>query len=183
MGFLMGLIPGALKGLWNLGATWLDNKRNVAEIKGQLDLKKATLENELQLVSMQNSLEKAKQDGAWESIQAVNSNTSLKDEWWTLILSLPMFLVTISPLVDVLLAPGDYVPGSLLTAATAAVAAYDKFPDWYVVMVSVAIGAAFGVRIFDRFRSKDGRVVFVGNDPDSSRDRPPVKPKEDSPQP
>lgn len=182
MGFLMGLIPGALKGLWNLGATWLDNKRNVAEIKGQLELKKATLENELQLASMQHNLEKTKQDGAWESIQAANSNTSLKDEWWTFILSMPMFLVTISPLIDILLAPGDYVPGSLLRAATAAVAAYGDFPDWYVVMVSVAIGAAFGVRIFDRFRSQNGRVVFTGDSPDSGRDRPPVKAKDETSQ-
>lgn len=158
---LASLIPGALKGIWNLGSQWLENRRKISEAKGDLEAQKVTLSSQLEIARLQATVAKTEQDGAWENVQATNSNSSWKDEFWTLILALPMVLVTISPLVDMVMDPEPYQKGALITAAQTSLEAFNGFPDWYVLLISVAVGAAFGVRIWDRFRSERGRLVVA----------------------
>lgn len=171
--FLLNLIPGILKGAWNLGSQWLENKRLVSEAKGQIEAQKQLAQNQIDLARLQGSIEKAKQEGSWELSQSVNSAHSLKDELWTFILALPIFLVTISPIVDLIMSDGPYQQGSLVTAAVAAAKGYELFPDWYVYLVFVAVGSAFGVRIWDRFGgSSNGKTVIIRNtneDPQTPR--------------
>lgn len=161
---LASLIPGALKGVWNLGSQWFENRRKISEAKGELEAKKVELSSQLEIAKLQATVSKAEQDGAWENTQATNSNSSWKDEFWTLILALPMVLVTVSPLVDMIMDPEPYQKGALITAAQTSLKAFDAFPDWYVLLISVAVGAAFGVRIWDRFRSERGRLVVASGD-------------------
>lgn len=161
---LASLVPAALKGVWDLGGQWLENRRKISEAKGELEAKKTELTGRIELTRLESGIEKMKQDGAWESIQATNSGNSWKDELWTVILALPLVLVTISPLVDMWMDPEPYSQGALITATQTSLKALDSFPDWYVVLLFVAVGAAFGVRIWDRFRTQNGRLTFVGSD-------------------
>lgn len=169
---LASLIPGALKGIWNLGSQWLENRRKISEVKGDLEAKKVELSSQLEIAKLQATVAKTEQDGVWENTQATNSNNSWKDEFWTLILSLPMILVTVSPLIDMFMDPEPYQKGALIQAAMTSLAAFDKFPDWYVLLISVAVGAAFGVRVWDRFRASRGRLVITGGDNSGGRPEP-----------
>lgn len=169
---LASLIPGALKGVWNLGSQWFENRRKISEAKGELEAKKVELSSQLEIAKLQATVSKAEQDGAWENTQATNSSSSWKDEFWTLILALPMVLVTVSPLVDMIMDPEPYQKGALITAAQTSLKAFDAFPDWYVLLISVAVGAAFGVRIWDRFRSERGRLVVASGDGSGNAGQP-----------
>lgn len=179
---IAGLIPGALKGIWNLGSQWLENKRAVSEVKGQLDVKKFELSSQIELARLQASIEKTQQDGLWENTQAINSGSSWKDELWTIILSFPIITITLAPFIDLLMDPEPYKAGSLLLAVNASLKAFESAPEWYVVLLFVAVGSAFGVRIWERFSSKNGRLVFsggndTGNRPQSvpiNQDQPPA---------
>lgn len=175
---LASLIPGALKGVWNLGSQWFENRRKISEAKGELEAKKVELSSQLEIAKLQATVSKAEQDGTWENTQALNSNTSLKDEYWTAILSLPMLSITVSPFIDLLMDPEPYKSGDLIKATESSLMAFEKFPDWYVVLLFVAVGAAFGVRIWDKFRSSNGRIVFVGRD--DTRDGPQPAPVRDA---
>lgn len=67
----------------------------------------------------------------WESIQAENGKHSLKDEFWTLVLSIPLILCFIP----------DFVP-----YITAGFDALQSMPAFYQYWLGVAILSSFGVR-------------------------------------
>lgn len=170
MSWLITLIPDILKGVWSLGGQMVENMKNVSAAKADLESKKQSLLAELELTKLQSQVEKVKTDGSWELSQSEASSHSWKDEWWTLIISLPMVLITISPIVDVFMATGPYIPGSLAKAALEAAKAFDAFPDWYISVCYIAIGAAFGVRTWDRFSRRNGKLVLLGSGSQSSDD-------------
>lgn len=68
----------------------------------------------------------------WELIQAENGRYSWKDEYWTIILSLPLIGAFIPPLVPFIIAGFE---------------AIEKMPQFYQVWVGVAILTSFGVRL------------------------------------
>lgn len=67
----------------------------------------------------------------WERIQASNSATSWKDEWWTLLISLPVILAFIPQ-------AQPYVVEGWVALSTA--------PEWYRWALGASIGASFGIR-------------------------------------
>lgn len=71
----------------------------------------------------------------WESIQAESGRHSWKDEFWTLILAIPLVLCFFP----------DYVP--MVKNGFAALA---DMPDFYQYWLGVAILASFGVRLIKR---------------------------------
>ena len=71
----------------------------------------------------------------WETIQAENSAHSLKDEFWTLILSIPLVLCFIPEYVP-------YIDAGFIVLA--------RMPEFYQYWLGVAILTSFGVRFTKR---------------------------------
>ena len=79
-------------------------------------------------------------DADWDKLMAQGSLDSWKDEWWTLILSIPAILAFFPSAVGHVLAGFE---------------ALEQMPAWYKAAVGLAIAAAFGFRKFaDRNRFK-----------------------------
>lgn len=95
--------------------------------KAKRELKKAKVNSEIRM------LENAQQHTIdWEKLWAAQASGSLKDEWWTAIVSIPLILVFVPDMVE---------------HVKAGFAALEELPEWYVQMVMIAFGASFGVRI------------------------------------
>jgi len=74
---------------------------------------------------------KAKHAADWDSIAQQNSGNSFKDEWLTLLFSIPLILCFIPAAVP-------YVKEGF--------AVLEQMPDWYQYLLSVIVAASFGVR-------------------------------------
>lgn len=68
----------------------------------------------------------------WDNIHAQNSLSSWKDEWFTVMLSLPIIGIFIPPLRD--------------SVAQSFVYLENNVPDWYLAYFGLAVAAAFGYR-------------------------------------
>jgi hypothetical protein len=115
-------------------------------VKGYQERRRVSLEGEVKLaqakVEAQIAYMKDKQaaDIAWENLSIGNSGW--KDEWFTIILSIPAILCFI-PEADV------YVKKGFEALAVC--------PDWYNWMLGIAVGSAFGVKkITDFMQWKKG---------------------------
>ena len=101
-----------------LGKTWMEG-RNIKT--------KAKAEAEAQIL-----VNASKSVADWEAYMAKASQTSWKDEFWTIILAIPLVLC--------------FIPGTEEHLSTG-FATLEKMPEWYRYFLYVAIGASFGVRI------------------------------------
>lgn len=108
---------GAITGLLGLGKTWLDGKKTEMEAKAKA--RAAVM------------VRAAESDADWERIMAENSGTSWKDEWLTILISIPLILAFIPSAVP-------YVEEGFRVL--------DTMPGWYKYVVSVVFAASFGVR-------------------------------------
>lgn len=104
--------------LLGLGTTWLENRQELAKAKN---------EKETELV---------RQAGSWEEIHAKGSINSWKDEYWTIIFSIPLVLVFFPSMVDTVME---------------GFAALEKTPEWYRYLVGVLVLASVGIRKLDKF--------------------------------
>lgn len=68
----------------------------------------------------------------WDRIQAQNSANSWKDEWFTIILSLPLIAIFVPPLRESVAESFSYLQ--------------EVVPDWYLLYFGLAVSAAFGYR-------------------------------------
>lgn len=104
--------------------SWM--KTHQIKAKHKVKMKEKQLEAELE-----SAKRSAEVEADWDRIQAKNSLTSWKSEFWTLILAAPLIMC--------------FIPGM-------APYAYDGFknleqvPEWYIIAVGVAIASAFGFR-------------------------------------
>ena len=101
----------------SLGQTWLEGKNARSKAK-------AEAEAEVMKNASQSTAD-------WERIMAENSAGSWKDEWLTLLFSIPMILC--------------FIPGTV-QYVEAGFAALERMPDWYQYTLSVIVAASFGVR-------------------------------------
>ena len=85
------------------------------------------------------SEKKANAEVNWENIWATQAATSWKDEYWTIALSLPMFMA--------------FIPG-LQEHALQGFQVIDQMPEWYKIALLSAIGAAFGLRALTKYFRK-----------------------------
>ena len=120
LGFGDGMIGAAVLGVVELGKTWLENKR----LKS-----KAKADQEVKLIG---------QAGSWEEIHAKNAGHSWKDEYWTIVFSLPLIMCFVPEWVG-------YVEAGFNVL--------NNTPEWYRYTVSVLVGSSVGLRQFDKFRS------------------------------
>ena len=114
---MLGLI---VKELFSLGKDYVDSRKEKRKQKHELE--KASHEKQMQII--QNAQ-------TWDEIQAKNSETSWKDEFWTLVLGIPCVMC--------------FIPG-MNVYVTDGFKALSETPVWYQSLLGVAIAAAFGYR-------------------------------------
>lgn len=118
---VLGLI-GEVAGSWIKGKAE-ENKAKQEVKKAQENAKLRVIENE----------------GNWEKLMAEGSKDSWKDEWFTVILSIPLVGAFIP----------DFVPYIM-----AGFEALENTPEWYQWAVMAAISASFGIRGINKFKGK-----------------------------
>ncbi len=75
----------------------------------------------------------------WDLVQARQSQFSWKDEFWTIVLSIPLVMC--------------FIPG-LEQYAVKGFENLERVPEWYIIAVGVAIASAFGFRQMVGFMRK-----------------------------
>lgn len=95
-------------------------------LKGKNAVSKAKAEAEAEVLTTA-----AQSKADWEYVMARNSGTSWKDEWLTLLFSVPLVMAFIPNMVV-------YVQAGFVVLAS--------MPDWYQYTLSVIVAASFGVR-------------------------------------
>ena len=113
----------------NLASGYLSNKHEQAQAKHQAKLQ-----------VIQN-------DADWESKMASASANSLKDEFWTAVLAVPLLCVGYSIIVD---------DPSVLIRVSDGFDALDALPDWYQYLLFLAVSASFGIRGADKLMKLKG---------------------------
>ncbi|CAH9012361.1 TMhelix containing protein [Vibrio phage 416E50-1] len=96
-----------------LVGSWLQGKQKVQEAKAERETKALTNE------------------ANWDSIQAEAGKNSWKDEWLTILVSIPLVMAFI-PDMDVYVEAGFEV--------------LDGMPEWYQYTVGLVFAASFGVK-------------------------------------
>jgi len=85
----------------------------------------------------ERKLEVIKHEANWDNIQASNSGTSFKDEWFTLLFSVPLVMAFIPEMVPIVSAGFDVLEG---------------MPDWYKAFLGAAVAASFGIRTLAKWK-------------------------------
>lgn len=100
-------------GVLGLGSTFLEGRQKIKEAKIEREVKALTTEED------------------WNKVQAENSANSWKDEWLTLLVSIPLIMAFIPDMVE-------YVDAGF--------AVLGRMPEWYQILVSLVFAASFGYR-------------------------------------
>lgn len=103
--------------LLNLGSTYLEGRNKKMAAKAEAEAKV--------MINASNQI------GDWEKIQAQNAGNSWKDEWLTILFSIPLILA--------------FFPGGM-EIVERGFSALEQMPEWYQYTVSVIVAASFGVR-------------------------------------
>ena len=118
------MIQALIAPLTELAGGWLKGKADKQAAEAKLKLTEAEAKAKIML-SKETSV------ADWERIMAQGSQTSWKDEWLTLLFSIPLILCFIPSMVP-------YVQGGFEVLET--------MPDFYQYTLSVIVAASFGVR-------------------------------------
>lgn len=108
-------------------------------IKGKADEKKAIQERKIQ--SIQN-------DADWEAKMADATSNSWKDEFWSIILALPIAAVAYSIAIDDV---------SIIDRVKEGFLVLDNLPEWYQYLLFIAVSASFGVKGADKLMNLRGK--------------------------
>ena len=107
----------------NLASGYLTNKHEQAQAKHQAKLQ-----------VIQN-------DADWEAKMAAASASSWKDEFWTIVLAVPLFCLGYSVVVD---------DPTVVDRVRDSFDALDALPDYYQYLLFLAVSASFGIRGADK---------------------------------
>ena len=108
----------------NLAGSWLQGKADKNAANAELKLTEAKAKSAI-LMSKETSV------ADWERIMAEGAKSSWKDEWFVIILSIPLVLC--------------WIPGAE-GWVDRGFEQLNKAPDWYFYSLGLAISASFGVR-------------------------------------
>ena len=114
----------------NIAGGWLQGKADVIAAEAKLKLTEAEAKAKIML-SKETSI------ADWERIMAQGSQNSWKDEWLTILFSIPLVLVFLGDTGRQVVADGF--------------AALETMPDWYQYTLGVIVAASFGVRSATKF--------------------------------
>ena len=101
-------------------------------IKGKADEKKAIQERKINAI--QN-------DAEWENKMADATSNSWKDEFWSIILALPIVAVAYSVAMDDV---------SIIERVNQGFDALNSLPEWYQYLLFIAVSASFGLKSADK---------------------------------
>lgn len=104
-------------------------------LKGKADEKKAIQERKINMI--QN-------DADWESKMADATKNSWKDEFFSIILSLPLIAVAYSVAIDDV---------TIIDRVNQGFEALNRLPDWYQYLLFIAVSASFGLKSADKIMS------------------------------
>jgi hypothetical protein len=124
------MIQALIAPLTELAGGWLKGKADKQAAEAKLKLTEAEAKAKIML-SKETSV------ADWERIMAQGSQTSWKDEWLTILFSIPLVLVFLGDTGRDIVANGF--------------AALETMPDWYQYTLGVIVAASFGVRSATRF--------------------------------
>ena len=127
------MIQGLIGPIASLAGTWLNGK--VEQKAAQNKVKVAKAEAEAQIM-----LSAATSEAEWDRIMANASANSWKDEWLTILFSIPLILVFVGDFGREIVANGFV--------------ALETMPDWYQYTLGVIVAASFGVRSATKFFGK-----------------------------
>ena len=108
----------------NLAGSWLQGKADKNAAAAELKLTEAKAKAQI-LLSEKTSV------ADWERIMAEGAKSSWKDEWFVIVLSIPLVLA--------------FIPGTE-GWVDKGFEQLSKAPDWYFYSLGIAISASFGVR-------------------------------------
>jgi len=101
-------------------------------IKGKAEEKKAIQERKINAI--QN-------DADWEAKMANATANSWKDEFWSIILALPIAAVAYSVAIDDV---------AIIERVKAAFEVLNNLPEWYQYLLFIAVSASFGLKSADK---------------------------------
>lgn len=84
----------------------------------------------------ERKLETIKHEANWDNIQASNAGTSFKDEWFTLLFSVPLVMAFVPEAVPIVRAGFEVL---------------ETMPDWYKAFLGAAVAASFGIRTLSKW--------------------------------
>ena len=113
--------------------SWMDSKTE--EQRGKSAVAKAKAEAEAKVM-----VSAATSTADWEKLMANGSQSSWKDEWLTILFSIPLILAFAGEWGRTIVAEGF--------------AALEVMPDWYQYTLGVIVAASFGVRSATKFFGK-----------------------------
>ena len=120
----MSIFTAALGPVANLAGSWLQGKAEKNAAAAELKLTEAKAKSAI-LMSKETSV------ADWERIMAEGAKSSWKDEWFVIVLSIPLVLA--------------FIPGAE-GWVDRGFEQLSKAPDWYFYSLGIAISASFGVR-------------------------------------
>jgi hypothetical protein len=115
----MNLLSAIIGPVANIGKQYLSNKAAEKQAK-----------HEAKLNVIQN-------DADWESKMADASASSWKDEFWTIILAVPIFMVGYAIIADDM---------SVVERTKQAFQTLNDLPEWYQYLLFIAISSSFGIK-------------------------------------
>lgn len=115
----MSIFTALLGPIADLATGYLSNKADQAKAK-----------HEATMSVIQN-------DADWETKMAEASGDSWKDEFWTLVLAIPVFMVGYA------IAVNDV---TVIHRVAEGFVALEKLPEWYQYLLFIAISSSFGIR-------------------------------------
>ena len=101
-------------------------------LKGKAEEKKAIQERKINAI--QN-------DADWEAKMADATANSWKDEFWSIILALPIAAVAYSVAIDDV---------SIIERVKSGFAVLNDLPEWYQYLLFIAVSASFGLKSADK---------------------------------
>jgi len=101
-------------------------------IKGKADEKKAIQERKISAI--QN-------DADWESKMADATKDSWKDEFWSIVLALPIIAIAYSVAIDDV---------SIIDRVKQGFEVLNNLPEWYQYLLFIAVSASFGLKSADK---------------------------------
>ena len=119
----MSILNALVGPIANLAGNFLKNKAEEKQAK-----------HERKMSVIQN-------DADWETNMANASKDSWKDEFWTLVLAIPVFMVGYA------IAANDV---TIIARVATAFEALEKLPEWYQYLLFIAISSSFGIRGVDK---------------------------------
>lgn len=127
------MLQALLGPISELAGTWLRGKVETKAAETRAKVAKAEAEAQI-MVS------RATSEADWEKIMAQGSQSSWKDEWLTILFSIPLILVFCGDVGREIVANGF--------------TALETMPEWYQYTLGVIVAASFGIRSATKFFGK-----------------------------